>query len=67
LPANAPDAPCPACLIKLGLQSWADRAGGGPAEDVAATEGIPGRFQPPDAVELAEHFPQLEILELLGI
>ena len=67
LPANAPDAPCPACLIKLGLQSWADRAGGGPAEDAAATEGIPGRFQPPDAEELAGHFPQLEILELLGV
>ena len=46
LPAGAPDAPCPACLIKLGLESWADRAGDGPGQDAAATETMLGRFQP---------------------
>ena len=67
LPSDGPDAPCPACLIKLGLESWADCADGQPGQDAAATEAIPGRFQPPDPEELAEHFPQLEILELLGV
>ena len=67
LPSDGPDAPCPACLIKLGLDSWADRADGDPEQDAAATDAIPGRFQPPDPEELAEHFPQLEILELLGV
>ncbi len=67
LPADAPDAPCPACLIKLGLASWADRSGDEPGQDPAVTEAISGRFQPPDPEELAEHFPQLEIIELLGV
>lgn len=67
LPTGSPDAPCPACLIQLGLQTWADRAGDESGEAVAATEAMPGRFQPPDPEELAGHFPQLEILELLGV
>ena len=28
LSADVPNAPCPACLIKLGLASWTERAGG---------------------------------------
>ncbi len=67
LPANAPDAPCPACLIQLGLESWANRVGDRPRRDAAATEAMPGRFRPPDPEELTGHFPQLEILELLGV
>jgi predicted Ser/Thr protein kinase len=51
----------------LGLESWANRAGDQPAEDASATDGMRGRFQPPDPEELAGHFPQLEILELLGV
>ena len=59
-------APCPACLMQLGLQTSADRADGESGQDAAATEATNGRFQPPSPEELAGHFPQLEILELLG-
>src|SRR5438477_6437637 len=27
LPASAPEQPCPACLMKLGLESWVARSG----------------------------------------
>ncbi len=62
LPANAPQGLCAECLLKAGLGTGVDigpdtqsRSGGGPAG-----------FVPPSIEDLARHFPQLEILELLG-
>jgi serine/threonine protein kinase len=59
LPPNAPKGLCPECLLKAGF----------PTE----TRPEPGKgeprqtgFVPPPPAELAQHFPQLEILELLG-
>ena len=52
LPTGAPNGLCPACLLKQGLAS--------------ATLPDAPAFQPPTPEELAPHFPQLEILELLG-
>jgi predicted Ser/Thr protein kinase len=58
LAADAPYGLCPACLFKRGLQSEPD-----------ATEGA-GRqaagVAPPAPAELAAHFPDLEILEMIG-
>src|SRR5688572_32402296 len=50
---DAPQGLCPQCLLKAGMDSKASTAGGAP-------------FVAPDPAELDQHFPQLEILELLG-
>ena len=68
LPANAPEGLCPKCLIKLGLQTG-EQVSGVDSElpsDVPTNATPPDRFVPPEPTELAEQFPQLEILELLG-
>jgi len=51
---GAPEGLCPACLLKRALET--QTAAGAPIAD----------FTPPSPEELARHFPQLEILELLG-
>lgn len=56
LPADAPQGLCPQCLMKQGLQT---------NTEVDSGQGA-GVFLPPEPGELAEKFPQLEILELLG-
>jgi serine/threonine protein kinase len=56
----APDTPlglCPECLIRAGFNTG--------TEPHSADEKKP-RFIPPTITELAKHFPQLEILELIG-
>src|ERR1044072_7241757 len=55
--ANGVEGLCPEWLIKVGLGSQ------------TGTEGLSEkarRFTPPKPEELAAHFPQLEILELIG-
>ena len=75
---TSPECLCPECLLRQGLC----RGTGGPettgpaaAETGSGTPGGAGptasftassRFVPPEPRELARHFPQLEILELLG-
>ncbi|MHC4311837.1 MAG: serine/threonine-protein kinase [Planctomycetota bacterium] len=69
LGANAPRGVCPKCLIKVGLPSGADvDKTATPDEKIGVPTSVtpPGRFVPPEPVELAKQFPQLEILELLG-
>ena len=60
LPPNAPKGLCPECLLKAGLQTDAQPSAGDPAQPK------PPPFVPPRPEELAQHFPQLEILELIG-
>lgn len=60
LAPTAPQGLCPECLIKAGLGTGVDI---GP-ETQAARPKIP--FTPPKPEELAQHFPQLEILEFIG-
>jgi predicted Ser/Thr protein kinase len=55
LPAGSPEGLCPRCLLQGGLKS------SGPA---TARHSGPATALPP--ADLATHFPQLEILELLG-
>ncbi len=65
LPSDAPDTPCPVCLMKLGLESWSQKIG--EKDDLPETETpTPGRFEAPRPDELGEQFPQLEVLKLLG-
>jgi len=61
----APDAPkglCPACLLRGGRNSEPLQSSGEADENGAATAG----FVPPPPEEIAQHFPQLDITELLG-
>jgi tRNA A-37 threonylcarbamoyl transferase component Bud32 len=69
VPAESAGGLCPACLMKAGLDSGPVSDAASPAGQ-AATQTSPagsGRgFVPPSIDELADRFPQLEILELLG-
>lgn len=55
LAADAPQGLCATCLLQQGIGSESTAVGAGE-----------GRFVPPAPAELAEQFPQLEILELMG-
>jgi predicted Ser/Thr protein kinase len=70
LPADAPQGLCPQCLIKLGLPTGAevqDAASPDKPNDIPTSGAPPSAgFVPPEPGALAEQFPQLEILELLG-
>ncbi len=63
LGADAPEGLCPACLFNQAISS-----GNSQCEDQEATTPLSPGFAavPPRPEELARHFPQLEILELLG-
>src|ERR1035438_9405947 len=60
LSPNAPKGLCPECLLKAGLQTETQPNAGDPAQPK------PPPFVPPSPAELARHFPQLEILGLIG-
>ena len=55
LPADSPQALCPACLMRQALAS----------RTVASGDGFPAA-PPPSPEEIADKFPQFEILECLG-
>jgi tRNA A-37 threonylcarbamoyl transferase component Bud32 len=59
LPPDSPDGLCPQCLLQGGLGS--PNPNGTPR-----TTPYPGPFEAPTPAELASHFPQLEVLELIG-
>ncbi len=63
LPADAPEGLCPECLLKAVIQG-----GSGPGEGQSTTTPHPAGSAPASLgpEDLAPHFPQLEILELLG-
>jgi serine/threonine protein kinase len=80
LPADAPKGLCPQCLTKLGLEHVPDAETSEPSEEpqgavlhesshekaATAPYSPHGWFVAPKPAELARHFPQLEIMELLG-
>ena len=69
LPANAPSGLCPQCLMKAGMNNSGKDKKAGPSELSSAdttSATPPGGFEPLEPKELAEKFPQLEIIELLG-
>jgi len=66
LPEKAPEGLCPACLAKvaLGTEPAAPRA---TINVNPLADSPPGTRVPPDVSQLAAQFPQLEIIELLGM
>ncbi len=59
VPPDAPQGVCPACLLRTDPALGPDAA--------TQSQGSPDRRTPPPAPsEIAPHFPQLEILELIG-
>jgi len=58
LPPDVPLGLCPECLIKAGFPTG--------TEPGAAGEAASARFVPPPVGEIAQLFPQLEILSLIG-
>ena len=63
LPADAPDGVCPKCLIGQGFESRDVEQAEGQAIDPTVSR---SGFVAPSPEELAKHFPQYEIVELLG-
>src|SRR5689334_10276926 len=62
IPAHSPQGLCPKCMLRGALESPS-------AQNVWSQATAPQRpsgFVPPTAEELAQRFPQLEILELVG-
>jgi len=60
LAPNAPKGLCPQCLLKAGFPTETQ------TEPGKADPVQPAGFVPPDPAELARHFPQLQVLELIG-
>src|SRR5262249_2815213 len=58
--ADAPHGLCPACLFQRIIE------GRDEAEEPTAGQTPPAGFVPPAPAELGQHFPQLEMLALLG-
>jgi serine/threonine protein kinase len=58
--ADAPEGLCPACLLRQVLDGRQE------TEDHPAGQSPAPRFVPPTPAALALHFPQLEMLDLLG-
>jgi serine/threonine protein kinase len=67
LPENAPEGLCPACLAKVALGTEPAAPGGTIHINPLAGQAAPGTRVPPDVAQLAAQFPQLEIIELLGM
>jgi len=70
LSEDAPAGLCPRCLVAAGFESEAGSQANQPKSALEAPtidSPSPGRgFLPPSPTQLADKFPQLEILELLG-
>jgi serine/threonine protein kinase len=58
--ADAPEGLCPECLLRQVIDGRAE------VDEQAAGRSPAPRFVPPAPAELARHFPQLGVLELLG-
>lgn len=61
---DAPDQPCPACLMQLGLESWAGQQESG--SGLGQTRLAASTFEAPPPQQLSDQLPNLEVLELLG-
>jgi len=57
VPPGTPGGLCPECMVKVGIGSEAGTADAGPKRPAPV---------PPSPADIARHFPQLEVIELLG-
>ena len=63
VPRDAPQGLCPNCVLEVGLQTGSVPPMGAESASAGSFE---AHFVPPTPTELAPHFPDLEILELVG-
>ena len=66
VPGDAPQGLCPACMLKAGLGTQQADSVSQAGLESAAPSSFDAQFVPPTPAELAPHFPDLEILELVG-
>ena len=66
LPTGSLQGLCPKCLLAAGLESRDDEGRSAGSGSEAPTTPHSGSFVPPEPAALAAHFPQLEIIGLLG-
>jgi predicted Ser/Thr protein kinase/ribosomal protein L7/L12 len=66
LPEDAPEGLCPQCLARVALGTE-PAAPGATININPLAEAAPGTRVPPDVAQLAAQFPQMEIIELLGM
>ena len=68
---DAPDAPCAACLMQIGMENWTREEAGpnspGQKSPIAQTELQSPQFDAPELDRVGELFPELEIKRLLGV
>ena len=68
LAADEADGPCPQCLLNVGLKETADVSRANvDSEPLVPPSPKRSGFVPPSVAEIAGRFPQLEIIDLLGI
>ena len=60
LPASTPEDLCPCCMLRAGLETGAE------IENATGETEDRRRFTPPSTAEMASHFPNLEITDLIG-
>ncbi len=66
LPSDAPQGMCPQCLMAVGVHTGAPSTGSQTGSRDPQMTTVPSEvFAPPTPEELAQQFPQLEILDLL--
>lgn len=63
---STPDGPCPACLMRLGMNAWQQENSMQSLSMDPTAAATPGSGQPVSIEELAEKFPQFELLHLVG-
>lgn len=66
VPPDSPGGVCPRCVLELGWAAVSEGNVASAGQDPGPTSGPTSGFVPPEPGEIARHFPQLEILELLG-
>ena len=66
VPGDAPQGLCPNCVLKAGFGTQQTDSVRQAGSESASASSFDAQFVPPTPAELAPHFPDLEILELVG-
>ena len=66
VPGDAPQGLCPNCVLKAGFGTQQTDSVLPAGSESASASSFDAQYVPPTPAELAPHFPDLEILELVG-
>ena len=66
VPGDAPQGLCPNCVLKAGFGAQQSEGASQAGAESASAGPFDARYTPPVPADLAPHFPDLEILELIG-